>query len=85
MELRQDYTELVDRGVPLIDTVPQRHVEKLSRILSSDADHLLAYLTVSLILDGNPGITMERAVRLSLMLEPEVAERIREVASSWET
>ena len=85
MELRQDYTELVGRGVPLIDTVPQRHVEKLSRILSSDADHLLAYLTVSLILDGNPGISMERAVRLSLMLEPEVAERIREVASSWET
>ena len=82
MELRQDYIELLENDIPASNTIPQEHVERLARIFSRDEDYLLAYLTVSLILDGNPGISMEKAAKLSLMLEPEVSDQIMEVVSS---
>ena len=68
--------------MPVVDTVPQEHIERLADIFSRDEDYLLACLTVALVLEHNPGIALEDATRLCLRIEPKVSDQILEVISS---
>ena len=74
----------MDGGTPLVDTVPPRYVGRLAGILNGDSDFLLAHLTVALVIEHNPGITMEDVIRLCSRIEPGISDLITEVVSSWE-